>query len=252
MEYSALKTLRKIKTLVVILIVIICTIIYPKSVNAEENKVIRVGFPTVSGFTEKKDGLYTGYAYEYLREIAIYTGWEYEFVEKSLNELMNDLIHGNIDILAGMIKNEKTMEIYDFPKYEAGKTYTTLSVLDDNSFDESTYIILDGIKVGYFEKAENSLNNFLEFCEENNIKDISLSPYPNNGEKNLLLEKMRDGEVDAIIGGDLAIDNGKKVIAKFGGKSHYFASHRRRSARHYRPEPSAGAPFGRRARRGMD
>ena len=85
------------------LIVIMCTIIYPKTVSAEENKIIRVGFPNVSGFTEKKDGGYTGYAYEYLREISIYTGWKYEFVEKNIEELLEDLQNGEIDILAGML-----------------------------------------------------------------------------------------------------------------------------------------------------
>lgn len=202
--------IRQARNFILILIVIICTNIYPKSVSAEESKVIRVGFPTVSGFTEIKDGLYTGYAYEYLREIEIYTGWEYEFVEKSLGELLEDLKNGDIDILAAMIKNEKTMEIYDFPKYNSGQTYTTLSVLNNNSFDNSEIIIVDGMKVGYFEKATGSLNNFLEFCEANNFKNIELASYSSAGGREFLIEKMNSGEVDAIIGGDLTIDSNEK------------------------------------------
>lgn len=54
MIHRTLITLRKSKIFIVILIVIMCTIIYPKSVIAEENKIIRVGFPSISGFTEKK------------------------------------------------------------------------------------------------------------------------------------------------------------------------------------------------------
>ncbi|MDU5111393.1 MAG: GGDEF domain-containing protein [Clostridium sp.] len=224
MSCKTLITLRKSKTFIVMLIVIMCTIIYPKSVSAEENKIIRVGFPSVSGFTEKKDGVYTGYAYEYLREISIYTGWQYEFVEKNLEELLEDLRNGEIDILAGMIKNEATIQIYDFPKYDSGKTYTTLAVLDNNSFDESKYIILDGMKVGYLEKNVNGPNDFKEFCEENKIKDIDLISYSGGNGRPFLLEKMKDGEVDAIIGGDLTVDSNENVIAKFGEKPHYFAT----------------------------
>ena len=58
MRHRALITLRKSKTFIVMLIVIMCTIIYPKSVSAEENKKIRVGFPSVSGFTKKRWSLH--------------------------------------------------------------------------------------------------------------------------------------------------------------------------------------------------
>ena len=224
-KWTTMKTLRIIKSSILLLVVIICSCFYTKVIRAEENKVIRVGFPTVSGFTEKKDGVYTGYAYEYLREIAIYTGWEYEFVEKSLGELLDDLKEGNIDILGGMLKTEETMEIYDFPKYNSGNTYTILSVLSDsNVFDESKYILLDGITVGCFETAKTSINNFLDFCEENNIKNANIVTYPYIGGREALLQKIKDGEVDAILGGDLVIDSDEEIISKFGGVPQYFAT----------------------------
>ena len=225
MEYTTIKPLRIIKNFILLLVVIICSCFCTNIARAEENKVIKVGFPEVSGFTEKKDDMYTGYAYEYLREIAIYTGWEYEFVEKSLGELMDDLKEGKIDILGGMIKNEKTMEIYDFPKYDSGNTYTTLSVINDNNiFDESKYILLDEINVGCFETAKTSMNNFLDFCKENNIKDVNIVTYPYNGDRKELVNKMKSGEVDAILGGDLVLGAEEKVIAKFGGIPQYFAT----------------------------
>ncbi|MEG0310565.1 MAG: transporter substrate-binding domain-containing protein [Eubacterium sp.] len=51
------------------------------SVFAEETKIVKVGFPTFSGFSNvAEDGTLSGYTYEYLNEIAKYTGWKYEFV----------------------------------------------------------------------------------------------------------------------------------------------------------------------------
>ena len=77
------------------------------SVQAEENKrVIRVGFPTQPGLTVKNDdGTYTGYTYDYLKEISQYTGWTYEFVEiegdlnEQLTTMLDMLKKGDLDFI---------------------------------------------------------------------------------------------------------------------------------------------------------
>ena len=77
LNYTILKNIRKFNKIILIFgILFICFSIQTKSIKAEENNVIKVGCPIVEGFTEIKDGVYSGYAYEYLREIAKYTGWE--------------------------------------------------------------------------------------------------------------------------------------------------------------------------------
>lgn len=166
MVWNKLKMVKIFRVFIIVLVIIMANSFYPKSVSAYENKVIRVGFPIKSGFSEKKDGLYTGYVYEYLREIAIYTGWEYEFVEKSFSELMNDLKDGNIDILPGVVKNEENMNVFDFPRYNLGNTYTTLSMLDDNILTNSKHIILEDINIGYLEEDINGKMIFLNFVKK--------------------------------------------------------------------------------------
>ena len=201
----------------------ICFGIDTETLYAKESNIIKVGYPIVSGFTEKNDGIYSGYAYDYLREIAIYTGWEYEFVEMDLATAMAALRNGEIDIAAGMLKNEQTMELFDFPKYGAGHTYTTLATLKDNEkFNGTGYIVLDHINIGYFETAKASLDNFMDFFKANNFEDISLTAYPN--QKGLLTEKLKSKEVDAILTGDLLIDQDLKVLARFGPNPYYFAT----------------------------
>lgn len=214
---------KNIKNILVVLILFVSFGVNTIFINAKENNVIRVGYPSVPGFTEKNDGAYSGYVYDYLREISIYTGWEYEFVEMDLATALDALRDGDIDILAGMLKNDQTMEIYDFPKYNSGYTYTTLVTLKDNEkFNISDYVVLEDMKIGYFETAQKSLNNFMEFCSHNDIRDINLSPYPHT--EGLLLEKLKAKEVDAIITGDLLIDSEEKVLARFGATPQYFAT----------------------------
>ena len=218
MNYNIIK---KIFILLVILISFFNKTTYTKG---EENNVIKVGYPIVEGFTEFNDGVYSGYAFEYLCEIAKYTGWEYEFVQMSLNDTINALKVGEIDIAAGMIKNDQTIEIYDFPEYDIGYTYTTLSTLSDNKeISGSNYETLDGIKVGYYETSKVKLESFEKFCESNEIDNIELVPYSLE-EESSLVDKLKAKEVDAIINGDLLLNNEEKVITKFGAIPYYLAT----------------------------
>lgn len=225
MNYPILKNIRKFNKIILILgIFFICFDLQAKCIKAEENNVIRVGYPIVEGFTEIKDGVYSGYAYEYLREIAKYTGWEYEFVEMSLNDAMNELKNGNIDIVAGMLKNDKSTELYDFPEYDSGSTYTTISILNNNeSISQSNLETLNELKVGYFENAKIGLNNFIKLCENNGITNIDLISYPHETGKELL-QALESKEVDAIIGGDLLTTTNQRVVAKFEATPYYFAT----------------------------
>lgn len=208
--------------LLVIIFIGVC--IQPRHIRANEATVVKVGYPIVSGFTEIKDGVYTGYAYEYLTEIAKYTGWEYEFIEMSVNESLNKLRDGEIDIAAGMLLNEYTKELYDYPEENAGYSYTTLSVLKENtSISGSNYETLNGITVGYYESSASKLANFNKFCEDNGIKDIKLIAYPHDG-GDALLEALRTKKVDAILEGNLLVQDDTKVVAKFGATPYYFAT----------------------------
>lgn len=213
-----------VKNILISLIIIISFFTQTIYIKAEENKVIKVGYPIVEGFIEINDGVYSGYAYEYLCEIAKYTGWEYEFIEMSLNDSIIALKDGKIDLAAGMMKNEQTMEIYDFPEEDIGATYTTLCALKDNQeISQSDYETLNGIRVGYYETSKVKLENFKKFYESNNIENIELVPYPYE-EGVSLVDKLKSKEVDAIIDGDLLLNNEEKVIAKFGAIPYYLAT----------------------------
>ncbi len=163
MEHNKIKKFKKFNKIVFgVCIVSICIITQTKFARAEEDNVIKVGYPIVKGFTEIKNGVYSGYAYEYLSEIVKYTGWEYEFVEMSLADSLEALKDGEVDIVAGMFKNDETMKIYDFPDYDMGDTYETLSTLrkENGIFVDFVNLIfkkldikLDLIKVKNYEEA---------------------------------------------------------------------------------------------------
>lgn len=189
---------------------------------------VRVGFPILSGFSEKTaEGEYTGYTYEYLQEIAKYTGWEYEFVEvegdtnASLTALLDMLEAGEIDLMGGMIRNEQTEALYDFPEYSAGTSFAVLTVrADDTRFSESDYSALSNIRVGAQATAKRRIQHFESFCAANNI-DAQVETY--QGEA-LWLEALDSGEVDALLEGDTSVDSDRRIIARFAESPHYFAT----------------------------
>ena len=212
------------KFILILCIINISLSIQSHYVKSETNNKIKVGYSIVSGFTEVENDIYSGFGFEYLREIAKYTGWEYEFIKMSTNDMINKLKDGEIDIAGAMLKNEQTIGLYDFPEYASGATYATLVTLkENNSIDISNHETLDGIKVGYFETSKIKLENFKNFCRTNGFNNIELIPYPHES-GNEIEEALESGEVDAIITGDLLVDDEKKVVAKFGAIPYYFAT----------------------------
>ncbi|MBM6862030.1 transporter substrate-binding domain-containing protein, partial [Clostridium saudiense] len=119
MNYNTIKNILKNfnKVILILSIINICLNIQCNYINAETNNKIKVGYSSVSGFTEVENDIYSGLGFEYLREIAKYTGWEYEFIEMSTNDMINKLKDGEIDIAGAMLKNDQTIELYDFPEY---------------------------------------------------------------------------------------------------------------------------------------
>lgn len=195
-----------------------------KLVNAEERTTIKVGYPIVEGFTDIKNGSYTGYAFDYLFEISKYTGWKLEFIEMPLSEALDKLKSGEIDIVSGMIKNEKTAELFDFPEENSGYTYSTLATLQSNTnISRSDYTTLNGIKIGYFKNSLSKLSKLDEFFKSNNITDITYIQYDSNND-NILINALKNKEVDAIVTGDLLIEDNLKVLTRFDSSPYYFAT----------------------------
>lgn len=223
-QYRIFEFIKRYRKTFIFIVIILGVFVQPKHINAAQSTVVRVGYPEVTGFTEVKDGVYSGYAYEYLMEIAKYTGWEYEFVEGSVSDILTMLKYGEIDIAGGMLQNDSSVELFDFPEENAGFTYKTISVLKDNSsITGYNYDTLNGIKVGYYEKSSTNLDKFLKFCDNYGIKDIKLIPYTDDG-SGPLFAALKMQEVDAVLGSDLLLQENEKVVATFGATPYYFAT----------------------------
>lgn len=189
----------------------------------ESGKKIRVGYSNYEGFWERdehiKDG-YSGYAYDYLNEIAQYTGWEYEFVCGTWEECCERLKNGEIDLLGMLQETKEREEIYTYGRYPCGTEFAMLYVRADRAdiFYED-YEAFGQLQVGLVRGFyQNEL--FEGYARRHGFSPRTR--YYKSWTK--AREALQRGEVDAVVGSSLNRVHGCKLVAKFGGSPFYFAA----------------------------
>ncbi len=75
------------------LLFVLISVVCPKTVYAE-SIVLKVGYSDSDGIIVDEDGNHSGYAVDYLEEIAKYTGWKYEFVCDTWSNGLENLEQG--------------------------------------------------------------------------------------------------------------------------------------------------------------
>lgn len=89
----------------------------------DAGETVRIGY--YKGDSRFQDGFSnderkTGYAYEYYQEIAKLTGWNYEYVYGSRDEVVEKLVAGEVDIVAGVYQTDKRVHQMLFSKNDIG------------------------------------------------------------------------------------------------------------------------------------
>lgn len=202
------------------------TVVSP-GISADDRRKIRVGYPIQSGMSEiGSDGDYQGYTYEYLQEIAQYTGWAYEFVpipeeDAPVPLLMDMLEQGHIDLLGPLTPTASNMERFSFPGYSYGTSYSALYVLDENKvLNETNYQEVNGMRIAVQKNSSMQISNLQNFFASNSI-DAKLVYCE---DESTLVEAVRTGQADALLGTDAALFDGMRIIAKFAPTPFYFAT----------------------------
>lgn len=212
-----------------VLAALFCIAMIPSGAGAAERKgeVLRVGFPLQAGLSEVDgQGNLTGYTYEYLQEIAQYTGWEYEFVrmEGDINDVLSEMLEmlerGELDLLGGMNHSDALAELYEYPSYSYGTSYSVVAVPDESAVTESNYAMSGTLRVAVAERAAARNEQLAQFCAANHI-DVEFVYCKSSPEQ---LEKVNSGEADAVLWVDLSLPDGLRQIVRFSPSPFYFAA----------------------------
>lgn len=108
---------------VAVLVTLPC-VLAPGMAHADEpSATVRVGY--YQGDSRFQDGFSdderkSGYAYDYYQEVAAITGWDYEYVYGTRAEVLDMLLTGEVDIVAGVYRTDRRLEQMLFSKRDLG------------------------------------------------------------------------------------------------------------------------------------
>ena len=198
------------------------------STSADTARVVRVAFPEQEGMSFiGHSGMITGYNYDYLQKISEYTGWQMEYVaypdadgNEAINNAINDLMEGKVDLLGPLLKNEQTEKLFDFPERSYGMVYTTLCALTTGDILEANFKMQDNIRVGLWEQAKTRNSEVIAYLDSENI-NYTITYYATADEQ---LQALHDKEVDVISSVSLSPIANTRIVAQFAPRSYYFAA----------------------------
>lgn len=191
-----------------------------------EEKIIRVAFPEVKGFSETdQNGKRSGLVVDYLNEVSKYTNWKYEYIEGDSGELLQMLKNGQADLMGGMFYSESLEGIYDYPEYNMGYNYGVLFALKDNkSVREWDLDSLNGKTIGVYANATDKIERLQRYLDFNNVKCKYRYYEPSEVLDDGLYPFLESGEVDLLLGNELEADGTYRIVAKFQAQPYYFAT----------------------------
>ena len=198
------------------------------SVLAQEKqqRVLRVAFPQVEGFTETdEDGNRHGIVVDYLNEIAKYTGWKYEYIDAGSEDVINEFINGEYDLMGGAYYQESFEEFFAYPDYNTGYSKSVLLARRDNdsikAFDTRS---MEGRTIGVYDRAKENIRRLELFLENAGVTcDIRYYPYEQLNDGNLYAY-LENGEVDLLLGNGSDASKGYRVVAEFDSQPHYIVT----------------------------
>ncbi|MBR5127417.1 MAG: transporter substrate-binding domain-containing protein, partial [Roseburia sp.] len=202
-----------------VMLLLLIAVVMPQSVKAEEDtKVVRIGYLGYEGFlTQDIDGNYSGYGVEFLGEIADYTGWEYEFVYASYEKQLENMRTGRIDFMIELQKTPEREAEFLFSQNIVGVESSVIYVRSaEERYYYNDYANFEGMRIacvsGSFQERQLE-----EFAKE---KGFSYVAYEHRTPSECFSALDR-GLVDAVAIGSNALNEGYKIISRFGSAGFY-------------------------------
>ena len=213
----------------VLRLVVLCVTFAALSNSAcADSKVVRVGwYDSPFNYTDKF-GRRSGYAYDYQQKIASYTGWTYEYVSGSWVDFLGMLMNGQIDLMSDVSYTPERANSMLYPSFPMGaELYYLFVPASNSSISASDISSLNGKKVG---ANENSYQAML-FQQWAAANGVSAQLVGLNNPENVSIEKLINGEIDALITTDIYEDEHNHAtvpIIKIGQSNFFFAVNKNR------------------------
>ena len=200
--------------------------ILPVLANAASDRVVRVAFPIQGKISYiDENGNYAGYLVDYLEQLTLFTDWEIEYVQAEgdlntqISTLLDQLQTGQIDMMGTMNRNDALEELFLYPDYSYGSTYTVIAVRDDSSYILENYSNWDGITFATYPGMAVRMPLLEHYAEVNGFT-YEVIHYDTYDE---MMDAVYKGEADAVLQVDISLPNGLRSIGRFSPTPYYFA-----------------------------
>lgn len=216
--------MKKLVTILTLFIMII-TCIVPLSAKTK----VKVAYPIQDGLTEiSENGVFSGYTYDYLKELERFTDFEFEFVtlEGDVNDqlvaALEKVKNGELDLMGAIIYDESLASIYDYTSTNYGMGNMALYVSANNAnINETNIYSMKNLKVGVLSSSNKKNPSLDKFGETNGIV-IEQVCYDSFEKMNQALEK---GDVDSIsVSEQSALKGNYRVVATYSPRPFYLAT----------------------------
>ena len=192
----------------------------PISVNAQESKVIRVGWYEDSYNITGENGQKSGYGYEYQQSVASYTSWTYDYVNAGWSECIKLLEDGKIDMMSGVSYTEERAKSMLFSELPMGEEkYYLYADLMNTNISASNLETLNGKNVGLLEGSIHE-TQFDKWEKEHNLnlKRVYVTGLED------AKKKLENREIDCIVSTETPqlVEFGMSAIVTIGGSDIYF------------------------------
>ena len=208
----------KQKTLLLAACIMLLLSFLPFQARAASDRVVRVGFPIQGDISYiDEDGNYAGYMVDYLNKLTLFTDWEIEYVQAKgdlntqISTLLEQLQAGQIDMMGTMNRNTALENMFLYPDYSYGSTYTVIAVRDDSAYISENYSNWDGITFATYPGMEPRMELLEHYAEVNGFT-YELKNYDTYIET---VNAVRNGEADAVLQVDISLPNGLRSRALF-------------------------------------
>ena len=186
-------------------------------------RTLRVGFYAYTGYhIMDADGNRSGYAYETLQDMAEYENLNYEYLgyDCDVNEIMDMLENGEVDIVPMLRKTPEREERFDFSAEPIGNIATMLTVKAGNrSIVAGDYSTYDGMIVGVSRTGNGRNDSFKAYAEEHGFR-YTLVSYDTDEE---LSSALRTGEITAAVSNRMRQTKNEWIIDTFDVQDSYIA-----------------------------
>ena len=212
---------RKFQAFAVVCLSFLLCLLVAAGAFAEALRKVRVGFFRFPGYHEiAADGRYSGYGYDVLQMLRFYNNWEYEYVgyDKSWDEMLRMLEHGEIDLLTSARRTTEREQKFEISSMPIGIKATRLSVRDDDTrYVTDAFATYNGMRVGSI-RGSSQNEVFRDFAAEHGFS-YTLVPFANTEQMERALKV--DRYVDAVLTSNVRHIEGERVLNQFADRPFY-------------------------------